>query len=109
MDNASIPGPHGNLTRADIRECRMDAGPVLSSVARALRDNGLEAILIGNAAAALQGARNDSGPGLSLPQDSSQLTKAQRRGARSRRRYFEAVLSSIRFFSHDPRRGLFAD
>ena len=34
----------------------MDAGPVLRSVARALRDNGLEAILIGNAAAALQGA-----------------------------------------------------
>jgi predicted nucleotidyltransferase len=34
----------------------MDAGPVLSSVARALRENGLEAILIGNAAAALEGA-----------------------------------------------------
>src|SRR5437763_1011307 len=34
----------------------MDAGPVLCSVARALRDDGLEAILIGNGAAALQGA-----------------------------------------------------
>ena len=34
----------------------MDAGPVLIRVARALRENRLEAILIGNAAAALEGA-----------------------------------------------------
>jgi predicted nucleotidyltransferase len=34
----------------------MDAHPLLVSVARALREHGLEAILIGNAAAALQGA-----------------------------------------------------
>jgi len=34
----------------------MDARPALISVARALREQGLEAILIGNAAAALQGA-----------------------------------------------------
>ncbi len=34
----------------------MDARPVLSLLARTLEENGLEAILIGNAAAALQGA-----------------------------------------------------
>ncbi len=34
----------------------MDAHPVLISVARALREHGLEAVLIGNAGAALQGA-----------------------------------------------------
>jgi predicted nucleotidyltransferase len=34
----------------------MDARPVLIEVARALREQGLEAVLIGNAAAALQGA-----------------------------------------------------
>lgn len=34
----------------------MDARPILTQVARALQDHGLEAILIGNAAAALQGA-----------------------------------------------------
>ena len=34
----------------------MDARPILLTVARALRDNKLEAILIGNAAAVLQGA-----------------------------------------------------
>ncbi len=34
----------------------MDARPVLSLLARTLQENGLEAILIGNAAAALQGA-----------------------------------------------------
>src|SRR5437764_10939016 len=34
----------------------MDARPVLIEVARALREHGLEAILIGNAAAALHGA-----------------------------------------------------
>lgn len=34
----------------------MDAHPVLGTVARALRECGLEAIMIGNAAAALQGA-----------------------------------------------------
>ncbi len=34
----------------------MDAKPVLVEVARALREQGLEAVLIGNAAAALQGA-----------------------------------------------------
>jgi len=34
----------------------MDARPVLSLLARTLDENGLEAILIGNAAAALQGA-----------------------------------------------------
>jgi predicted nucleotidyltransferase len=34
----------------------MDARPVLSLLARVLADHGLEAILIGNAAAALQGA-----------------------------------------------------
>lgn len=34
----------------------MEAKPVLISVARALRENRLEAVMIGNAAAALQGA-----------------------------------------------------
>ena len=34
----------------------MDARPILETLARVLRDNDLEAILIGNAAAALQGA-----------------------------------------------------
>ena len=34
----------------------MDAGPLLRKIAVALRDSGLEAVLIGNAAAALQGA-----------------------------------------------------
>jgi predicted nucleotidyltransferase len=34
----------------------VDARPLLETVARALRDVGLEAVLIGNAAAALQGA-----------------------------------------------------
>src|SRR6266699_3760521 len=34
----------------------MDAQPLLSRVARMLEENGLEAVLIGNAAAALQGA-----------------------------------------------------
>lgn len=34
----------------------MDAAPLLGEVARCLRDAGLEAVLIGNAAAALQGA-----------------------------------------------------
>ena len=34
----------------------MDARPILHTVARVLAENGLEAILIGNAAAALQGA-----------------------------------------------------
>jgi predicted nucleotidyltransferase len=34
----------------------MDAKPILISVARALREQGLEAVLIGNAAAAVQGA-----------------------------------------------------
>lgn len=34
----------------------MDARPLLETVARALRDVGLEVVLIGNAAAALQGA-----------------------------------------------------
>ena len=34
----------------------MDAGPLLGEVARRLREAGLEAVLIGNAAAALQGA-----------------------------------------------------
>ena len=34
----------------------MDARPILHTVARVLSENGLEAILIGNAAAALQGA-----------------------------------------------------
>jgi predicted nucleotidyltransferase len=34
----------------------MDAQPILVAVARVLREQGLEAILIGNAAAALQGA-----------------------------------------------------
>jgi hypothetical protein len=33
-----------------------DAGPILKDIARALKECGLEAILIGNAAAALQGA-----------------------------------------------------
>ena len=35
---------------------RMDARPVLEQVARVLQKHGLEAILIGNAAAALKGA-----------------------------------------------------
>jgi uncharacterized protein YaiI (UPF0178 family) len=34
----------------------VDAAPVLTAVSRALRQHKLEAILIGNAAAALQGA-----------------------------------------------------
>ena len=34
----------------------MDAKPILVSVARALREQGLEAVLIGNSAAAIQGA-----------------------------------------------------
>ena len=34
----------------------MDAGPLLGQIGRRLRDVGLEAVLIGNAAAALQGA-----------------------------------------------------
>ncbi len=34
----------------------MDARPILETVARVLKEHGLEAILIGNAAAALQGA-----------------------------------------------------
>jgi hypothetical protein len=34
----------------------MDARPILVMIARALQEQGLEAILIGNAAAALQGA-----------------------------------------------------
>src|SRR3954470_22407243 len=34
----------------------MDARPLLARVARLLEENGLEAVLIGNAAAALQGA-----------------------------------------------------
>jgi len=34
----------------------MDAKPILVSVARALREQGLEAVLIGNSAAAMQGA-----------------------------------------------------
>jgi len=34
----------------------MDARPLLSRIARLLEENGLEAVLIGNAAAALQGA-----------------------------------------------------
>lgn len=34
----------------------MDARPILNTIARVLAENGLEAILIGNAAAALQGA-----------------------------------------------------
>jgi predicted nucleotidyltransferase len=33
-----------------------DAGPILSTLARVLSEHGLEAVLIGNAAAALQGA-----------------------------------------------------
>jgi predicted nucleotidyltransferase len=35
---------------------RMDARPLLARIARMLEDQGLEAVLIGNAAAALQGA-----------------------------------------------------
>jgi hypothetical protein len=34
----------------------MDAAPILIRVARVLRETGLEAVMIGNAAAALQGA-----------------------------------------------------
>ena len=34
----------------------MNAAPILISVARVLRETGLEAVMIGNAAAALQGA-----------------------------------------------------
>jgi len=34
----------------------MDAGPILARIARVLEEHGLEAIVIGNAAAALQGA-----------------------------------------------------
>jgi hypothetical protein len=34
----------------------MDAAPILIRIARVLRETGLEAVMIGNAAAALQGA-----------------------------------------------------
>ena len=39
----------------------MDARPLLETLARALDQSGLEAILIGNAAAALHGRARDDG------------------------------------------------
>jgi hypothetical protein len=46
----------GNLFKRKIEWTHMDARPILGMLARVLDEHGLEAVLIGNAAAALEGA-----------------------------------------------------
>jgi hypothetical protein len=54
-----------------------DAQPVLARIAELLERHGLEAILIGNAAAALQGAPDHHRSGLHVPADTGQHSEAQ--------------------------------
>ena len=59
-DDASQPGPQDlvifTLKGHHVPGAAMDAAPLLAEVGRRLREARLEAVLIGNAAAALQGA-----------------------------------------------------
>ncbi|MDE3196336.1 MAG: nucleotidyltransferase [Acidobacteriota bacterium] len=77
----------------------MNAEPVLIEVARALRESGLEAILIGNAAAALRGA----------PVTTIGLDFLIRKTAANRKKLDEIaeVLGAVVFEPHYPVSGLF--